>query len=443
MASIAEIRRILIDSEDSRGKKSGQLAFKEQLKDLLNTAEQGVWEWNQTNNQVLFGTGDDFWVDYMGYSADEVEHTYDWWFEHLHPDDQEAFQVAITRYLTGVADHFEQEYRLESSSGEWLWFWTRGLFTDYDKDSIPTRMIGVYHDIGDRKNTEIALKKTNAELEDRVLERTRQLSDANRVLMAEINKRKRTEESLQMAKEQAETANRLKTEFLANISHELRTPLHHILNYSKFGVEKHDKSRDQLVQYFSRIRKSSKRLETQLNELLDLSALELGQAQYQFQEEYVHLMVSEVSSELELFREERGISLEIETPTAPDYVTCDKQKIEQVIYNLMFNAIKFTIEGGHIKVSISSGAISGTPESIPGLKLSIYDQGIGVPPTELESIFEPFIQSTRTKSGAGGTGLGLSICKKIIKGHRGRIWAANHPEGGAVFSFLLPYKRLP
>jgi signal transduction histidine kinase len=114
-------------------------------------------------------------------------------------------------------------------------------------------------------------------------------------------------------------------------------------------------------------------------------------------------------------------------------VLSDAAKIQQVVRNLFSNAIKFTPEGGTITVAMhydTQGAI-----------VTVLDQGPGVPDAELETIFDKFVQSSLTKTGAGGTGLGLAICHEIIASHQGRIWAENHPAGGAKFTFVLPWRE--
>ena len=118
----------------------------------------------------------------------------------------------------------------------------------------------------------------------------------------------------------------------------------------------------------------------------------------------------------------------------------------QVFHNLFFNAIKFSPLSGKIVITFESDSlINGRRASddniVPALRVSIKDEGVGIPESELESIFGKFNQSSQTKTGAGGIGLGLSISREIIKKHYGKIWAENNPEGGAVFHFSLPYDQ--
>lgn len=121
----------------------------------------------------------------------------------------------------------------------------------------------------------------------------------------------------------------------------------------------------------------------------------------------------------------------------------DALRIGQVIRNLLSNAIKFSPESGVVSVRIGfstlpRGRRAGDPQEHPATTLSVVDHGIGIPEGELEHIFDKFVQSSKTKTGAGGTGLGLSICREIVLAHRGRIVACNNAEGGAAFTVTLP-----
>ncbi len=436
-----DIHRLREEIQELKEERKEASEFREKIKTILNEAGQGMWEWDQKSDLILFENSEAFWLTYLGYEADEVTYTMEWLFNNMHPQSQQDYAESITDHLSGKNQFYELEYRVKTKSGDWAWFWTRGLFTAFDEDGEPTRMIGIYRNITERREAEIELKQVNTELEQRVDDRTRQLTNANLDLQEEVDRRKRIDIKLDWARQQAEAANQSKTEFLANISHELRTPLHHILNYSKFGIEKEEKTRDQLVHYFTQIRKSSERLQILVDDLLDVSSLELGKVDYTFLRINIKSLVSEAASEMEPLCQEKSITLKIADSLVPTDLTCDGRRIEQVVYNLLSNAIRYSPENGRITVSFSGSQLGVGPSSQPALKVSIADQGIGIPDVELDTIFEAFVQSTRTRTGAGGTGLGLSICKRIISDHHGKIWASNSRGGGAVLSFLLPYEQ--
>jgi signal transduction histidine kinase len=114
-------------------------------------------------------------------------------------------------------------------------------------------------------------------------------------------------------------------------------------------------------------------------------------------------------------------------------VAVDRDKLKQVLRNLLNNAIKFSPDGGTIDIAVC--------RADDAVRVSVSDRGPGIPEGELEAVFDKFVQSTKTKTGAGGTGLGLAISQEIVAAHGGRIWAQNRPEGGAIFSFEIPQSQ--
>jgi signal transduction histidine kinase len=234
----------------------------------------------------------------------------------------------------------------------------------------------------------------------------------------------------QSARRSAEEANRAKSLFLANMSHELRTPMHAILGFSQLGS---DRTKDQkLVDYFNRIYTSGSRLLALINDLLDFSKLEAGRMELSFHPQSLRMIIEAAIREAEPLIHERGLSVIVQATDKSPLVVCDGFRIGQVARNLLANAVKFTAQGSEITLSLS---VIGEGRMV---RLVIADQGPGIPENELESIFDEFVQSTKTLTGAGGTGLGLAICRRIVVAHHGRIYARNRPEGGAEMLVELP-----
>ena len=266
------------------------------------------------------------------------------------------------------------------------------------------------------------VKKMNEELEIKVQERTN---------------------DFKKAKEAAETANQIKSDFLANITHELRNPLHHILSFSNFGVKKTGTvSNTKIVDYFKTIRKSGNGLLNLVNDLLDLSKLESGKTDYEMSRINLKDMINEIIFECISTSAEKNITISVLETQENTNLNGDQNKISQVIRNLISNAIKFTPPEGNITVFLDMSESSyqeinhGKKTSV--LLTSIKDEGIGIPEDELDSVFDKFVQSSLTEKKSGGTGLGLAICKEIINAHNGKIWAESNPKCGSTFRFCLP-----
>jgi Amt family ammonium transporter len=237
--------------------------------------------------------------------------------------------------------------------------------------------------------------------------------------------------ALEEALEKAKSADQAKSEFLANMSHEVRTPLHGILSFANLGLMKAENAKpERILDYFRKIDLSGQRMLQLVNALLDLAKLEAGKMSFAFEKQDMVPLIHTVMGEFTSLLSERDISLKFHPQAKSTWGQIDPAQIMQVVRNLIGNAAKFSPDHATIGVRLEQ-----SPDT---LRLEIRDHGEGIPADELEVVFDKFIQSSKTKTGAGGTGLGLAICKEIVAGHGGRIWAQNHAEGGAVFTVELP-----
>jgi signal transduction histidine kinase len=229
----------------------------------------------------------------------------------------------------------------------------------------------------------------------------------------------------------AEAANQSKSEFLANISHELRTPLHGILSYARFGLnEATTAERTELHEFFRNVDHCAENLLHLVNDLLDLSKLEAGRMTFDMCLTDLAELVEVVIDEFKSLCAERRVDIRYERSEEPTAMQVDPNRIQQVVRNLLANAVKFSPSPGTICVRLRQVG--------KAMLLSVRDEGPGIPPGEMESVFDKFVQSSKTKTNQGGTGLGLAICREIVAGHKGRIWAENNTGAGCIFYVELP-----
>lgn len=269
----------------------------------------------------------------------------------------------------------------------------------------------------ERSRYQRALQEANNQLESRIRDRTAEL-----------------EQALHIAQE----LNREKTLLFSNLTHELRTPLHAILNFSDFAREKYGKvPEEKIMGYLGRIHKSGTRLLHLVDDILDLNKLNAEGREKHFEPVDLVRLTEEVVTDLQSLAEKGDLRTTIDKREAEIVVYCNPNKITQVLINLLSNAYKFTPLGSHVKVAIEKNMQEGV------VRVSVQDEGPGIPEHELRSVFDEFSQSQKISSGAfmKGTGLGLAICKEIINHHHGKLWAENSNEGGARISFELPLEQ--
>ena len=239
----------------------------------------------------------------------------------------------------------------------------------------------------------------------------------------------------QTLRNEAEEANRLKSEFLATISHELRTPMQSILGWSKLAMARMEKlDKKKLYEYFSDIALSGNRLLNLINDLLDISKKENGGFVYTYKEGKLSNFTTLIIQELNVLAEQKNITIHFNPPENETLIKLDPFRISQVIRNLLANAIKFSAPNKQIQIDISQA------QEI--VNFTIKDNGIGVPDADKKSIFEKFTQSNPSHSTNGGTGLGLAIAKQIIEDHSGKIWIEDNVNKGSVFKFFIPKKAV-
>ncbi len=387
-------------------------ASERRLSFALEVSRTGGWELDLVDHSASRTLEHD---RIFGYQAMLPEWTYEMFLAHvLEPDRAEVdrrFQDAVARQTD-----WSFECRIRRVDGDVRWIWAAGGH-QFDGERPPRRMAGIVQDITERKRAEEAVRRLAddlrgqaAELEHRVAERTAELSEA---------------------RDRAEGADRLKSAFLATMSHELRTPLNSIIGFTGVLLQGlagplNEEQRKQL----GMVRGSGQHLLELINDVLDISKIEAGQLELARAPFDPAATARRAADTVAAQAAEKGLTLATELePGLPELVG-DRRRLEQVLINLLANAVKFTDEG---RVRLDVRATPG------GVAFAVSDTGVGIPPGARDQVFQPFRQLDSGLARAHeGTGLGLAICKRLVERMGGGIDFESAPGVGSTFRVELP-----
>jgi PAS domain S-box-containing protein len=349
-------------------------------------------------------------------------------FEKHHPEDRQAARNRFNRRVQDILAQpdptAEQRYLHRDGTYLVLESITQNML---DHPAVQGVIVNA-RDITERKKAEQALKRSHQELENRVAERTRNLTLLNQALNNEVLVRKQKEQELKKA-------NQSKSEFLANMSHEIRTPLNAIIGFSEvLSVMASD---TQQKSYLQAIITSGKHLLDLINDLLDLSRIEAGKIDIQTTPVSLTTLLNEIHHLFRVKLAHKQLDFSIHRDDQmPDFLMLDEMRLRQVLTNLVANAVKFT-EHGRIRLSaaIRDSAAGDTVD----LVIQVQDTGIGIAGDKLQLIFESFEQEhTDITRKYGGTGLGLTISRQLVALMKGRIEVDSRPGSGSTFTIVLP-----
>jgi two-component system, sensor histidine kinase and response regulator len=361
---------------------------------IARATNDTVWDWDLTTNRVWWNEGI---KTVFGYPTDAVLNDGHWWDQHIHPDDHQRIIENMRQIIESGGHFWSAEYRYRRADGNYADVFDRA-YVMHDRHARPVRMIGA---------------------------------------MMDITERKRSEQELARARDEALESARVKSEFLANISHEVRTPLNGIIGMTVLLQDSH--LAPEQHSFVETIKNSSEALLSIINDILDFSKMEAGKLHFESLE-FDLLATAESTIELLADRaEKKHIELVLLVdPDVPAQLRGDPGRLRQVITNLVVNAIKFT-EHGEVIVRV---AIESQSDDHATLLFTIKDTGVGIPPSALPYLFHAFSQADgSTTRKYGGTGLGLAISKQIVEMMGGQIGVESALGQGSTFWFTARLQK--
>ncbi len=326
----------------------------------------------------------------------------------LYPEEEKQAIVALTHQLHGI--EYVGEWHHIKNDGGTITIEVRSH--DFFFDGKAAR-IAVINDITERKTAERALRDYQETLEEKVRLRTNEL---------------------EVAKERAESADRTKSAFLATMSHELRTPLNSIIGFTGILLqERPGPLNPEQKKQLGMAQNSAKHLLSLINDVLDISKIEAGQMKVLIEPLDVTEVIDKVVALCNPLAQKKNLMIAVNIESGTNLVASDKLRVQQVLFNLVSNAIKFT-ERGSVKIYAAN--------QDHFVRIDVIDSGIGIEKDQMDKLFKPFMQvDTGLTRKHEGTGLGLSICKHLLDVLGGKIEVATQFGVGSTFSILLPVKK--
>jgi signal transduction histidine kinase len=250
---------------------------------------------------------------------------------------------------------------------------------------------------------------------------------------------------LAQAVERLQEADRVKSNFLATVSHELRTPLTSVIGYSEMLLEGiAGELNDEQREYVRTVMEKGDQLLQLITGILDISRMEAGEMKIDKHPFDLDEVVTVALSTIAPHARRKKLIMSCTVPPSLPLVLGDRDKIRQVLLNLLGNAIKFTPEGGKVEVAAALAPLLPAADSMRAVRISVHDSGIGVPPEHQKRVFDPFFQVDNSSTREyGGTGLGLSIVKRLVEAHGGVVWVESEAGKGSTFAFTVPLAAGP
>ena len=345
----------------------------------------------------------------LGYKSEEdFPNRLESWSDLLHEEDK---AYVMKEYWDTVRDYsgektYDVRYRLLTKNAGWRWFHAAGRLSRRE-DGSPVTFVGFFIDIDDEKKMEARLEAQRADLED--------------------------------ALAAAQHANRAKTTFLNNMSHDIRTPMNAIIGFTSLAAA-HIDNTEQVKDYLTKIATSSNHLLSLINDVLDMSRIESGKVKIEEKECSIPEILHDLKTIVQADIMSKQLDFYIDTvDVINEHVMCDRLRLNQILLNLLSNAMKFTKPGGMVSVRILQKR--NAPEGYADYEFQVKDTGIGMSPEFLKNVFEPFERErTSTISGIQGTGLGMAITRNIVDMMGGSVSVESEVGKGSTFTVSLQFK---
>lgn len=370
----------------------------------------GPWsmEFNE-QGEIISCIWTDVFRNMLGYKNEtDFPNRLDSWSNLLHEEDK---AYVMKEYWDTVRDYtgektYDVRYRLLTKNAGWRWFHAAGRLSRRE-DGSPITFVGFFVDIDDEKKLEAQLDAQRTDLQD--------------------------------ALAAAQHANQAKTTFLNNMSHDIRTPMNAIIGFTSLAAA-HIDNPEQVRDYLKKIATSSNHLLSLINDVLDMSRIESGKVKIEEKENSLPEILHDLKTIVQADITSKQLDFYIDTvDVVNEHVLCDRLRLNQVLLNLLSNAMKFTEPGGMISVRILQKREAS--EGYAAYEFQVKDTGIGMSPEFLKKVFEPFeCERTSTVSGIQGTGLGMAITKNIVDMMGGTISVESERRKGTTFTVSLQFK---
>ncbi len=381
----------------------------EQLQAVIEGSRLGFSDWNIKTGVIL---RNERWAEIIGFDLREDKASFSQWRDLIHPEDRALVLQALQDHLDGKTPIHRDEYRLRAKDGSYRWVLDQGAVIEYDSEGLPARMTTTHTDITERKQAEEEVRQLNAELENRVEARTRELREAQEQLVRH--------EKLAVLGQMA-----------SSIGHELRNPLG-VINSAVYYLKLIQPDADEKIrQYLGIIEEEVRTSEKIITDLLDFARIKSVDRAAVSVSELIHQTLTR-------FPAPASVDVAIETSTHLPQVYVDPRQIIQVLGNITLNACQAmpSADGAAPKRGVLSIHSSLQDDMI---MIVIEDNGVGIPAENINKIFEPLF-TTKTK----GVGLGLPVSQKLIEANGGRIQVQSEAGKGSSFSVFLPiYQAAP